>query len=72
MKDNITLYSTPSCGMCKALKMDLDDAGIEYTICQDESIISSLGITHVPVLKVGDKIMNFKEAMNWIEEDAHA
>ena len=35
MKDSIKIYSLPSCGMCLALKRELDSHNIPYTVCQD-------------------------------------
>lgn len=63
----VTLYST-GCPKCKVLKMKLDSKNINYDIISDVSIIISKGINTVPVLEVDGNIMNFKTAVDWINE----
>lgn len=62
---NIKLYST-GCPKCKVLKAKLDSKGIEYEIIDDVDEMMRLGMTTVPCLGVDDKIMNFKESVDWI------
>ncbi len=61
----ITLYST-GCPKCKVLKMKLDAKGIQYTVNSSTEDMTALGITQVPVLKVDETMMHFKEAVEWI------
>ena len=48
MEDSIKVYSLPSCGMCKALKMALDDRDIKFEDCQDVQYMSSICIIYPP------------------------
>lgn len=63
----ITLYST-DCPRCKMLENKLDQFGINYTICKDKNTMLKYGFSFLPVLKVDDKFLNFKEAIRWINE----
>lgn len=63
----VTLYST-GCPKCKVLKMKLDSKNINYNTISDVSIIISKGINTVPVLEVDGNIMDFKTAVDWINE----
>ena len=63
----VTLYST-GCPKCKVLKMKLDSKNINYDTISDVSIIISKGINTVPVLEVDGNIMDFKTAVDWINE----
>lgn len=61
----ITLYST-HCPKCKILEKKLDNANIEYVICDDIDIMTNKGFDFLPMLEVDDKIMNYTEATDWI------
>lgn len=63
----VTLYST-GCPKCKVLKTKLDLKNINYTIISDVDVIMSKGINSVPVLEVDGNIMDFKTAIDWINE----
>lgn len=63
----VTLYST-GCPKCKVLKMKLDSKNINYDTISDVNIIISKGINTVPVLEVDGNIMDFKTAVDWINE----
>ena len=63
----ITLYIT-HCPRCRILEEKLDDKGIEYTIVTDIEEMSKLNIMSVPVLKINDKLLPFKEANDWVNE----
>lgn len=62
---SVILYST-NCPRCKILKSKLDDKRVIYSIVNDVDKMLSMGMTVVPVLEVDDVRMNFKEAINWI------
>lgn len=62
----ITLYSN-NCPNCRILKKKLDERGIEYTENNSVEEMISLGFTHVPMLKVDEKIMDFNEALVFIK-----
>ncbi len=66
MNNKIILFST-GCPKCNVLITKLNNANIEYDIeSENMSEILDLGFTEVPVLKVDDEYMTFKEANNWI------
>lgn len=62
---SVILYST-GCPKCKVLKSKLDSKGIKYEIVSDVDEMLRLGMTTVPCLGVDDKIMNFKESVDYI------
>jgi hypothetical protein len=61
----ITLYST-HCPKCKILEKKLNDAKIEYTICDNKELMIQKGFDFMPVLDVDGQIMNFGEAVKWV------
>lgn len=60
------LYST-HCMCCDVLKEKLDAAGIPYTVVDDFDTIKQKGIKTVPVLQVGNTMMGFRMAVEWIK-----
>ena len=66
MENKIIMYTLPKCGYCEALKSALKMRDIHFEINQDVDEIASLGFQSVPQLKVGNKIMNYKQAIEWI------
>ena len=63
----VILYST-GCPKCKVLVAKLNAKNIKYNTVSDVSIIISKGISTVPVLEVNGTIMDFKTAVEWINE----
>lgn len=61
----ITLYST-GCPRCNVLKQKLDSKKIEYTVVNDVDIMTEKGISTVPVLEVNSQLLQFKEAVDWV------
>lgn len=61
----ITLYST-GCPKCKVLKKKLDEKGIKYTVNLSVEEMMTIGITQVPVLCVDGKLLQFKQAVDWV------
>lgn len=64
MKD-IVLYSN-HCVKCDILKEKLDNLGIDYDIEDNIDNLKNVGFTHMPMLKIKDKCMTFKEAFNYL------
>lgn len=62
---DITLFST-MCPKCKVLSMKLDNKKIPYEVCTDIEIMKSMGFIQAPMLEVDGKIMNFTEAVEWV------
>lgn len=63
----ITLYSN-NCPRCIVLKQKLNNANITFQEENDINTMISLCLDEVPVLKIDDKIMNFLEAIDWINK----
>lgn len=63
----IILYTT-NCPNCKALKSQLDKAGIIYKIESNVSTMLELGLNEVPILEVDGRRMNKTEAVKWIKK----
>jgi len=59
----VVLYSMNKCPHCDTAKRYLDQQGIKYRLCnvktpQGQKELASLGMRAVPVLKIGDQILN--------------
>ncbi len=63
----ITLYST-GCPRCTVLKKKLEEKGVTYATVTDIDEMMDLGIQSVPVLVADDKVMQFTEAIQWVNE----
>ena len=62
----IKLYST-GCPRCKLLKQKLDEKGIDYETVYDKFEIFAKGIQVVPVLEAEETLLNFKDAMKFLD-----
>ena len=62
---NIIFYTT-GCPKCSVLKKKLDMAHIQYEVCRDTEVMQSKGMSSAPALEVEGKILNFKEAVEWL------
>ena len=63
----ITLDST-GCPRCTVLKKKLEEKGVTYATVTDIDEMMDLGIQSVPVLVADDKVMQFTEAIQWVNE----
>ena len=63
----LTLY-TIGCPKCKQLERQLNSAAIPYTTCTDINIMKSKGMTHVPMLEVEGKLLDFTAALRYVTE----
>lgn len=61
------LYST-GCPRCNVLKKKLNEKGIDYTENNSVDEMVSMGIMEVPVLSVDGKLLDFSEAVKWVNE----
>ena len=61
----ITLYST-GCPMCTVLEKKMKAKKIAYEVCSDTAEMTEMEFTRVPVLKVGDVIFYFEDAVKYI------
>ena len=62
---SIILYST-GCPKCNVLKSKLKDKGIEFVENNSVEEMTRLGITQVPVLSVCGALLDFKNAVIWV------
>lgn len=62
----IVLYST-NCPKCKVLKAKMNEIGIEFTENNSVEDMLALGIRQVPVLSYNGDLMNFNQAIQWIQ-----
>lgn len=67
MNDIYILYST-GCPKCEVLKKKLSEKGVQYTENNSVDEMLKLGIEAVPVLKVNDRLLDFKEAVDWVNK----
>ena len=61
----VKLY-TIDCPKCKVLEKKLDAKGIIYEITKDKEEMAAKKMYDLPVLEVDNKILDFNEAVNWI------
>ena len=61
------LYST-NCPKCKVLETKLKNKNIEFKICNDVDLMLSKGIQQAPYLEVDNELMDFSNAIKWVNE----
>lgn len=61
----VVLYSN-HCVQCKVLEDLLKKHNIKYSVVDDVNTMLNLGLTHMPVLEIDGKFMQFKDAYNYI------
>lgn len=64
--EEIILYTT-HCPMCLMLERKLKEKNINYTEISDIEEIKKANIKNVPVLKIGEELMDSYNAMQWIK-----
>jgi len=67
MPDKYILYST-DCPKCKILKKKMSEKGIQFVENASVDEMLELGLTTVPVLRVGDEFLDFKAALEWVKD----
>lgn len=65
--DNIILYTT-HCPKCNILKAKLDEKNVSYTEIDNIEHMKELGITTVPVMSVNGSFLEFKAAVDWVNQ----
>lgn len=70
MDKNIVLYST-GCPRCEILKKKLMMYNIPFEENNSFDEMLNLGIMQVPVLKVDNEYLEFRDANQWINEQVH-
>ena len=61
----ITLHTT-NCPKCKVLESKLMDKKVPYIINENVDAMLELGIRNAPVLEVEDQLLDFAEAVKWV------
>ena len=61
------LYST-GCPKCIILERLLGEKNVEYSKNNSVDEMISLGFTELPVLKVGEDMLSFKDALAWVNQ----
>lgn len=61
------LYTT-HCPKCNVLKKKLESKNIEFKICEDVDLMLSKGIQQAPYLEVDNELMDFSNAIKWVNE----
>ena len=65
---NLKFYTT-HCPMCSILQKKLDNAGLQYEICEDTQKMLDLGFTSMPMLEIDNcNTLSFKQACDWIND----
>lgn len=65
----ITLFST-ECPKCRVLETKLNQANIDFIKSNNIQEIIDQGFMSAPVLKVGDTYYDFKQGVDWINNEA--
>lgn len=63
---NVVLYST-GCPRCMVLAKKMELKGIQFTKVSDKDKLIEMGFNEVPMLEVDGKILEFKEAIEWVK-----
>ena len=61
----VTLFST-NCPKCNVLEKKLNIYGIDYKLVTDVDEMAKRGFMSAPMLEVDGKVMNFIEAVKWV------
>lgn len=62
---SIIMYST-NCPKCRVLEMKLKAKGITPSVVTDVDEMVAKGMTSAPALEVDGEMMNFGEAVKWL------
>ena len=64
---NVVFYST-HCPKCKVLETKLKQKNVEYVEVDDVDAMLAKGIKSAPYLEVDETLMNFNDAVKWVNE----
>lgn len=62
--EEVILYSN-GCPQCKLLKKLLEQKDIAFNEINDVELMISKGFMSMPMLEVGNKVMNYASALQW-------
>lgn len=63
----IILYGN-HCPKCNILEKKLRKSNIQFEYCDDKAFMYKRGFDFMPVLEVNGQVMNFSEAVKWVNE----
>lgn len=66
--EKIILMHQDGCPQCKMVETLLKKYGVEYESCKDVNTMVSMGIKHTPVIVVGDKKLQGKEMLEFVNQ----
>lgn len=70
--EEIILYTSDTCDRCKIIKQMLNVHSVNYTEVNDKECILSLGLTEVPAIEVGDKIISeYPSVLSWLKKNGY-
>lgn len=61
----VVLYST-GCPKCGILKQKLESSHVKFETNSDKDYMIKKGFVSVPMLEVDGNVMNFSEAVKWV------
>lgn len=64
-------FYTIDCPACNILEQRLNNANIAYEKINDVNIIQKEGIFQLPVLKVDNELLSYKQALDWVKENSN-
>lgn len=62
MEEKVILYSSKTCPKCKILERKLIEKGVKFEKCDDMTELEKRKMYSLPVLRIGDKFLNYVEA----------
>lgn len=62
MEEKIILYNSKTCPKCKILERKLIEKGVKFEKCDDMTELEKRKMYSLPVLRIGDKFLNYVEA----------
>lgn len=62
------IFYTTGCPKCQVLKKKLEMSNLNYKTCSDIEEMSRIGLVNAPALKVDNEILNFKEAVGYVNK----
>lgn len=65
--DSVVLY-TIDCPKCKVLETKLNSKNIPYEVFKDKDKMIKKGLSTMPVLEVDGRLLDFGQAVKWINE----
>lgn len=65
--DEIILYSN-HCPQCKVLEAKLKSNNIKFITVEDIDLMIAKGFKSMPMLQVGEDIMNYAQALQWVNQ----